>query len=385
MMSVRRFFPRPAVRFARGMTLVELMVVLAMMTFVLAASGYAYQSMRAVQRDAVLLSRVNGDARVALDLIAQEIRQAGFIGCNSEIARESSMRSTETSVQKVSGLNNDFSISADNVLRAFSASDTASWGVDGEKPANAIGGDSHVIEVRYAGLEGATRLNGSPDFARQVIKTRSRFEPSWGDDQPSVVANRMGLISDCHGTMLFGVDSRTPDEVQMSPLAAITTSACGHPSRTEGDCMAWEVAGIYPIRVVQFYVANLGTDAAPDLYLMARKRIMSATNPATGAERWNAAQPVIAGVASLRVYGLGQDTAAPEELTYRVQRTRIETESSPNVLDGMNAAEWARVLRIDVRLRMRPDNGRPSGGGASVLRNFESSIAVRGRLAFDPR
>ena len=372
-------------RFARGITLVELMVVLAMMTFVLAASGYAYHSMRAVQKDAVLLSRVNGDARVALDLIAQEIRQAGFIGCNSELARESAMRSTETTVQKVSGLVNDFSISAENVLRAFKASDAASWGGAGEKPANAIGGDSHVIEVRYAGLEGATRLNGGPDFDRKVIKTRSRFEPSWGDDQASVVANRMGLISDCHGTMLFGVDSRTVDEVQMSPLAAITASACGHSSRTEGDCMAWEVAAIYPIRVVQFYVANLGTVAAPDLYLVARKRIMSATDPSDGAQRWNAPQPVVAGVASLRVYGLGLDAAAPEELTYRVQRTRIETEAAPDVLTGMTAAEWARVSRIDVRLRMQPDNGRPSGGGTSVLRNFESSIAVRGRLAFDPR
>ncbi len=70
---------------AAGLTLVELMVALAVFSILMLGLGTVYQANKrngAVQREFAYLQE---NARFALNLIAQDIRQSGFSGCNPEI------------------------------------------------------------------------------------------------------------------------------------------------------------------------------------------------------------------------------------------------------------------------------------------------------------
>ncbi len=68
-----------------GLTLVELMVALAVFSVLMLGLGTVYQANKrngVVQREFAYLQE---NARFALNMIAQDIRQAGFAGCNPEV------------------------------------------------------------------------------------------------------------------------------------------------------------------------------------------------------------------------------------------------------------------------------------------------------------
>ncbi|MEI7445066.1 MAG: prepilin-type N-terminal cleavage/methylation domain-containing protein [Burkholderiales bacterium] len=374
-MSARRTFRSRVAQ--RGMTLIEVSVATALSVTVLFAVGYAYMRHTNAQRYSTELAQVQGNGRVALERIGRDIRQAGFVGCNSALTRFATPRVMETSVV-FNGTGAGFTITADNAIRAFrgDAADSATtWG-GGGAPANAVA-DSHVIDVKSASLEGATRLSGAIPASGITLPTMGTFEPGRGDDTPTA-SGRYGLLSDCQGALVISVESLNSTSVTLPATRKIGTVSCGHASRVGSDCVYWPTATLYPIRVVQYYVAEFGTSAAPDRRLMMRKRIMNSD----GSIAWNAAQEVMRGVNRLRVIGIGRDVTQPADPTFRAQ-TNLEEATSVDPLTLLTANDWQRVVRLDLRLQMQAAKALKVGDPA-VLRNFESSFSIRARVTADP-
>ena len=73
----------------RGLTLTELMVGVAISVAVLAALSNVYLGSRSAYRTNEALARVQETGRLALDLIARDLRSAGFAGCLSRGAQVS--------------------------------------------------------------------------------------------------------------------------------------------------------------------------------------------------------------------------------------------------------------------------------------------------------
>jgi Tfp pilus assembly protein PilW len=359
------------------MTLIEVTVAVGLSVGVLAAVGVAYTSQRMSQRYGTELAQVQGNGRIALDAIGRDIRQAGFVGCNSALQRFDDPRVLETAVvpEIVNGLAGGFTISARNAIRALRGDNTTYPWWTAAKPEKVVG-NSHVIEIRYASLEGATRMSGGLQNAGQRIPTMGTFEPSRGDDD-TTAGNRLGLLSDCQSALVVSVASVAAGQVNLVDTEKIGTVPCAHVSRVGSDCIYWPSATLYPIRVVQYYVAEFGTEAAPDRRLMVRKRIMS-HDGAT----WNVPQEVMRGVNRLRVTGIGFDTTGTADPTFRVSSS-LEESSDTDLLTTVPAADWARVVRLDLRLQMQASKGKQAGD-APVIRNFESSYTVRSRTATDP-
>ena len=372
-MSARR-------RRAGGMTLVEVAIAMALTLLVISGVGYAYLHQRSVMRHHEDLMLIQGGARLALEEIGRDIRQAGYIGCNSALVRHAEPRATEVSVAPAytaatlpAGAEN-FTIDAGNALRVFRASESATvWG--GSRPTGVVD-DTHVIEVRYASPEGATRLSGPIPAAGTSIPTMGPLEPGRGDDSPAA-ANRLALLGDCQSAMIIRVDSATATQVTTTSVP-ITPAQCMHASRVGATCVHWPSAVVMPIRVVQYYVADLGTTAAPDRRLMARKRVMSAT-----ATQWNTPRTVLVGVRDLHVSRVGLDGNATDEVAWRVTRLVEESTAQPDAAALLTAADLARVARVDLRLSMQASR-RSGTDETPVIRNFESSFAIRARSTQDP-
>ena len=372
---------RAARRASRGMTLIEIVIATSLSLVVLTAVTFAYLSMRTNQRYGTELVQIQGNGRIALEQIGRDVRQAGFVGCNSALQRHVDPRVWETAVIPVDpsaavSLNN-FTIDAQTAVRAFLGSAGAgTWGIAAGPGAVS---DSHVIEVRYASLDGATRLAGPLPPDGLSLSTMGTFEPSRNDATPQST-NRLGLLSDCQSAIIVSAASVSDAEVLIDPTRPLTGARCGHVSRVGSGCMYWPSTTLYPIRVVQYYVANVTIDGAAQRALMMRTLRMGSKGVA-----WEDARQVLVGATSLRVTGLGLDNAhaANSDPTFTVRRQRDEKTDGVNFLPDDTSTEWRRVVRLDVRLRMQPTKGQQAGD-APVIRNFESSFTIRSRVTVDP-
>jgi type II secretory pathway pseudopilin PulG len=378
----RTGIPKPPAR-VRGVTLVEILIAMGLSLGVLSAVGYAYIDQRITQRKLEQLALVQGSARLALERIGQDIRQAGFIGCNSALQRHPDKLVTETAVIPLYAAaatpagSDNVTIDAENALRAFDASEPATvWG--GSVPAGAVAGTA-VIEVRYASSDGASRLSGPVAPDGMLVPTMGRFHPSRSDSDPSNT-NRLGLLTDCQSAMVVDVANATDGMSQINPSLPIDFSRCGHASRVGSECFYWPTTTLMSLRVVQYYVADLGTAAQPDLRLMARSRVMS-----SGPVVWDLSQTIAQGVRDLRIIGAGLDTAFPNDVLWRAERFVDELVNGPDPVIALPAAEWSRIVRLDLRLSMQASS--PAGTPATArapIRNFEGSYTVRARVHPDP-
>jgi hypothetical protein len=364
------------------MTLVEIAVATALSMVVLTAVLYAYLSMRTTQRFGTQLAQTQGNGRVALEQIGRDIRQAGFIGCNSALQRHVDPRGWETSVVPIEPARpisfDNFTIDAQSALRVFPGN-AGPTTLGGSAPAGAVA-DSHVIEVRYASLDGATRLARPISADGLTLATMGRFEPSRGDTSPQFT-NRLGLLSDCQSAVIVSAASITADQVVLHAQRPLTGARCGHASRVGSDCLYWPSTSLYPIRVVQYYVADQAIDGVVQRALMMRTLSMRSSRVV-----WEPPQVLLVGATSLRVTGLGLDN--PEALNsdpaYLALRQLDETTNGADFLPPVHSPEWRRVVRVDLRLRMQPGSHRRTAGDTPVIRNFESSFTIRPRVSVDP-
>ena len=377
----RPAYRRTARRLSGGMTLIEIVVATALSLVVLTAITFAYLSMRSSQRYGTELAQVQGNGRVALEQIGRDIRQAGFIGCNSALTRHVDPRVWETAVipvaPAVAPSISNFTIEAQTAIRAFLGNASAgTWGI--AAPDSPVA-DSHVIEIRYASLDGATRLDGPLSADGLTLTTKGTFEPSRNDATPQS-SNRLGLLSDCQSAVIISTASVSAGQVQLDSSRPLTGARCGHASRVGSGCIYWPSTTLYPIRVVQYYVAEVTLDGVAQRALMMRTLRMD-----SGTVAWETPRQVLVGATSLRVTGLGLDTAhaANSDPTFGTRRQLDELTDGVNFLPADTSTEWRRVVRVDVRLRMQPSQGNQAGD-APVIRNFESSFTIRSRVTVDP-
>ena len=370
----------------RGMTLIELMIASLLSVGIISAVGYAYVQQRTLHRHHDELSVLQTGARLAFEDMGREIRQAGAIGCNSAMVRHGEKRVTETVVvppfapAAVPAGADNFTIDANTALRVFDASAAAAvWG--GSRPSGPTGGTpvagTPVIEVRYGSSDGATRLSGALPVTGLSIPTLGTLEPARGDQTPSSM-NRLALLADCQSALVVVVDSVQAGSVTTQNVP-VDFARCSHASRVGSTCFHWPATTLMPIRVVQYFVSDLGTPSNPDRRLMVRKRVMS-----TGGIEWNPPVTVAQGVRDLRVTGLGLDAAAPANVSWQVLRTVDENVEGLAAIASLPAAEWARVIRIDLRLQMQASRAGGSVEDRPIVRNFESSFTIRSRVAQDP-
>jgi type IV pilus assembly protein PilW len=68
-------------RCQRGFSLVELMVAMALGLIILGAVGYLYLGSRQTFRTTDAIARIQENARYALQIVAHDVRMAGYVGC----------------------------------------------------------------------------------------------------------------------------------------------------------------------------------------------------------------------------------------------------------------------------------------------------------------
>ena len=204
-MNTRRPTPR-----ARGLSLIELLVAVAIGGILMGGAITLFVNNRATYEVTNDMARLQESARFAMQLMSQDIRMAGYVGCVNDV----------TKVNDNLGLAEGQLANFTHAIEGYEAGDAA-WSPSGhlgqDKAVIAGGADFNAFEdnsdgitVRYfmgnmqrtGGVIDNEVVNASPDDANPtnpVIQVRNLTH--------TLDAGQAAAISDCGGADLFALDA----------------------------------------------------------------------------------------------------------------------------------------------------------------------------------
>jgi type IV pilus assembly protein PilW len=240
-----------------GFSLIELMVALTLSLILMAGALSILYSTKLTSAENERIARVQEAGRTAFELIMQDARAAGYVGCARPMMDKSTNPPTST-------FSNGLTSTAllwnfGQSVYGFEATSSTAWTPTLTTiPASPVAtGGSDVLVLRAA-------RPGSPTF-----RTKTAFAPSADipvDADPNVTSTTFPtpvpvVISDCQGTAVFVATGFTP-----GGTAKIAHAAGGGPPTNTSNSLARSFAVnslVQPIETVIYYVASCPDNTAP--------------------------------------------------------------------------------------------------------------------------
>lgn len=181
-------------RVVRGMTLVELLVGLAIGLFLMTVMGAVYLGSKGTFTSQDSVSRLQENARFSVDLLANDLRMAGFHGCAGQAGGQGPLTNTLSSPTSL----------LNNYARGLAAShhDGSAWSpaLDSTLAALAPNSSGDVVTVYHPYGSGwsltAEMADGSADL--QVTTTAN------------ITSGDILVVADCRGAALFQATNADP-------------------------------------------------------------------------------------------------------------------------------------------------------------------------------
>lgn len=302
-----------------GLSLVELLISMTLGLIVLAAIGYIYSGSRQsyVQQDN--LARLQENGRYALELLGQELRMAGYIGCPNLGVVAPAIQANNAPFSSL-GFSGGLTRPVTGTLAAgITNADTSNIS------SNQVAGTDLLVIHRASG-------NAFP-LAANMISPSDTIQVTGSPRGLGTGDNDLMVISDCTQADVFCASSVTPAD----PDGAAAT--LGHDG-TAGSCNnASTLSKAYRTNAMA-----MGLESA--VYYI---RNQSAGNPSLYRARWapdgnpGVSEEVLPDVENMRVY-FGLDTDNNGAVDQYVRAAAV--------------GDWTQVRAVRVSLLMRsPDNG----------------------------
>lgn len=301
-----------------GFTLVELMVGMTVGLFVALAAISVFVSTRTLQTVSTADTRMNENARLALDILHVDLRSAGFQGCHQ---------------QNADAVANLLADSSDLFLGSFTQPSV-----------------SGVYAVHGTGTAFSPALNAvllaavpPPDPKSDVLSIRVPVEPfSLGlstpmtnqTGSPQVGANTSGnvfqtgdvaLIANCKAASIFQITSASPD---VSGSLGHAVGGAFEPGNAGGDMknVFRGDSAVYRLQTRHYYIA-------PSVARPGTNSLWRYTFPSTAPR----AQEVVAGIDRMLI-SFGLDTVGAQAVNRYV------------AADSLTRAQWESVLSARIQL-----------------------------------
>ena len=343
----------------RGLSLIELMISLTLSLLIIAGVLYVFLGSRQSYNQMDVMSRLQENGRIAVDLLTHDLRLGGYMGCRRYGANTINMIANNPPFQEadivdsqaIRGVTyNSLSSALDGT--AYVTDSSSNGGVDG----------SDVIIIRHATGDGVRLGGGSATALGQgettITLTRT---PGENDGTPlSTSAGRsLSLITDCSKGDIF----RVTNVVGSSPVTI--TSNAG---------LSWGYgpdAVVFPFREDRYFLRRSGRLNRQNQPIISLYRMAAETNP-------DNADELVEGVEDMVLeYGLDEDGNGAAD-AYRRAGT---------------FTNWAQVVSVRVRLMLATvdDNTLTEAATFTLLdgntvtdrrlrQEFNTLVAFRNRL-----
>lgn len=309
----------------RGLSLTELMVSVAISVAVLSSLVYVYVGSRAAYRGSESLARLQENGRFALEWISRDLRQAGYLGCNSR-SGALAIRSTTPPLLLV-GLNG-FEQSVEQDMRRFDDR-TAGDPLRNPTTINRVAGD--VLLFSSLDLTARAYVDGQTDVGAKTIRLRD-----------STANFRRGdhlVISDCQRAILFTATDVLTNPPRLKHEEAANSPAAIDPPFTDS---------------ARSFVARIGGSSASfSGYFIGNNR---ASRPTLYRFNGSRTEDVAENIEDLDVlYGIDADGD--------------DVVDAYQTADQVTASDfWGRVLSVRISVvAVSPDAVSPPGTPAQVL------------------
>ena len=296
----------------RGLSLVELMVALVISVFLLGGVVQVYTANKSTYRFSEAMSRIQENARFALDTMARDLRMAGFWGCATFDPADPS---------NIQNNLDPGGAGYDPQIHDFVGQPP----VAGTENDGLNGSDSIRIRGSQPGQANIVSPYNSPTSADIFINQANFVQP--GD---------LVLLTNCRGADIFQVTNTTSGG-GAAKQAVIHNSGTGSPGNTVGsagcaganpNCLSQTYGGdssLLKLQSVRYFIAN-GASGEPALW-----RDFNGTN-----------QELIDGVEQMQIlYGIDTD----------------DTDTPNQYVTSDNVADWNEVVTVRLMLLLRsPEN-----------------------------
>jgi type IV pilus assembly protein PilW len=324
----------------RGLSLIELMIAMLISMFLLLGLIQVFSASREAYRLSEGLSRVQENARFAMDYLQRDIRMAGHFGCVNDQAR----------LQAPNTLNSQFAAASLNFNVSIRGYDGAPPAADipALTPTPLAGRDSIVLRFLSGSGIPVTALAGN---------TISFDAAKWNVLTQDGVANPVLFgLADCTSADVFAATGTGAGSVT-APVAVVLERYGASPEG--GPTM------LYRAEALVYYIAN-GASGRPSLY---RARINANGTPGVPSEE------LVEGVEDMQLL-YGQD-----ELSASGTPTGYISEQGTASTVGAAAVDWRRVGQVQVGLLVgSPDRASSvQAGAAQTLFGVATAAAADGR------
>ena len=353
---------------ARGFTLIELMISLAIGSIILGAVLYIFLSNSQTYRLNEAQSRVQENGRFALEFLTREIRHAGF-NPMAEFCGGSGPGNEDYSVGSVDILPNQMRILVDWERPADESTIEEVMSPFRSKPSGVVV-ESKAIATLNASATALNPIAGSDvlEITRQNTIRSLRWHPVTAHNSNSFSIDLPQLLDDQINNINTSIDDGLIANAELKNILIALDEDC-----TRGTVFSGEVSSgtvVFPNSAINGNSGNnstrqMGFDYTGGRLVVAAE--LTATNqPST--VRYFIAQPAGAGVPSLyRQF----NTGAPQALIEGVNIFTV------NTFQGTNNRGVTLTLNIVSQLEGFAESSHPQG---RLQQTFETTVAVRNRI-----
>lgn len=242
-----------------GMTLIEIMIALLIGAFLIGGIMQIFISSRQTYRMQEGLSRLQENGRFALDFLADDIRMAGFLGCNSQ-ATLTNVLNTPTSFLYNFGV----------ALEGFESTSSSAWTPAINTAITTPLGGSDVITIRRAADQSFPVTAHVFDTAANTstltldgTATTASLQTAGFLTSATTPANNCAtaVVSDCSTAAVFQVSA-----IAGSVFSHNTGSACTPANSTNNLGKTYVGGQVYPISTISYYIRTRTGASQPSLY-----------------------------------------------------------------------------------------------------------------------
>jgi type IV pilus assembly protein PilW len=284
-----------------GFSLVELMVAMTLSLILMAGALSILYSTKLTSAENERVARVQEAGRTAFELIMQDVRGAGYLGCAKALVDKSTSPPTSSFS---TGLNSTALLwNFGQSVYGFHATSATAWSpaLDPAIPASpAPAGGSDILVVRTARPGAPVYRTNAPFAANAAIPVdRDSTVPA-----PTALLPMPFVISDCRGAAVFVASGMTT----AGSTGTILHAAGGGPPGNNTDSLArgFDIdALVQPVQTVIYYVANC-TAAGPNCNAVTPLALWQVVGSGTAVA--SAPQELIQGIQAMQVlYGVDTD------------------------------------------------------------------------------
>ena len=352
----------------QGFTVIELLVAAVLGLFVLGSVLHIFSETKKSYRVQDALARLQENGQFALELLAKDIRMAGYLGCSSKVQLKNTLKTPLDFIY-------DFAVP----LQGFDATSATAWtpaittAIAAAIP-SAIGG-SDIITLRRADDQNFIVKNHALPTASLVLETSASIPAATkatvinlqsADFLNDEAINNCAtaVVSDCSSAAVFQITAITTASMTLAHANATGTGSCTPKNDTDDLGKTYVNGLVYPMNTITYYI-RANPSSQPALYRKVGK---------------NYAEELVEGIEQMQVlYGVDTDATADGVANYYVKASSV--------------TEWAKVTSVrvsvlavslddnlsDMSVAYVFDGSSKTSGDKRLRRGFTSTIAIRNR------